>query len=220
MRWLTFPACASGRAGPSPEPWRDRGCAGTRRGFPGRVQPEPGGPGGDTRTLLPAWPAEGEWLCQEAAPCRYCPGGIPGPWPAAGRRGWRERPSCPCPLGGALWAVLGQGSLSPWHLPALPQSLSWLCPPAPALCSQSAPAHLCLADALSLTTLSWCPVLPFLLLLRSLSPASPQLSHCLHSLPWQGCPFELLSEDLPHATLMWQWQDRTACGPRLWCLHL
>lgn len=54
----------------------------------------------DTRTLT-AWP-NGSGCAGRLLFARHCPEGIRGPWPAAGRRGWRERLSCPCPLRGAL----------------------------------------------------------------------------------------------------------------------
>lgn len=151
MRLLTFPACACGRgAGTS----LSRGGTGAAHGPVGAARVAASQslttPQRYIRKLA-AWPAEGEWLCREAALCPALPRGIRGPWPVARMRGWRERPSCLCPLRGALWAVVvAEIPLSM----TLAQSLSWLCSPAWALCSQYIPAHLCLADALSLTTLS------------------------------------------------------------------
>lgn len=150
MRLLTFPACASGRgagvgraaAGPGlrRDPSGLPGSRGARarrprKGTHARSQPGPPKGSGRARRLL-------------------CPGASLGLGRQQGDEDGASAPAALAPSAEPSQLSPGPGSLCPWRLPTLPQSLSWLCPPARALCSQFAPAHLCRADALSLTILS------------------------------------------------------------------
>lgn len=135
MRLLTFPACACGR-GSWGEP--NRGGIGAARIAASQSLTTPQR---DTRKLT-AWPAEGEWLCREAALCQTLPRGHP--WALAGS--WETRmeraPQLPLPPPrGSLSCPRGQDPYLDDACPVLVLALSTcmgfvfrVCPCSPVPC--------------------------------------------------------------------------------------
>lgn len=205
MRLLTFPACACGRGAGASRAAAGPGLRMDRRGSPGGGEPKPDVPA--QGPALPAWPAEGEWLCRQAALCQALPRGHPRALAGSRETRMERAPQLPFP------PPRGPLSCARDRDPSLDDT----CPPCPGSCPGFVHLHgPCVhgQPPLSCALLGHCPWPP--------SPStqscpfccscglSLQLapSFCIACMPSPGkavCPFELLSEALPHGTLMGQW---------------